>query len=147
MAKEFFKLKFSFSKDGGVTDTTSIANLMGYALPVNEADGNNFVSEFADTCYDLYDKFETEGVYGIEKVVTNFGIHYIMFTGVINQGILSLEDEFTLVSDQKVGDYFYESILKKKESTISSDIGSVLYNQYSNAGLIEIKYDNYEDCL
>ncbi len=147
LAKEFFKLKFSFSKDGGVTDTTSIANLMGYALPVNEADGNSFVSEFADTCYDLYNKFETDGIYGIEKVVTNFGIHYIMFTGVINQGILSMEDEFTLVSDQKVGDYFYESILKDKESTISSDIGSVLYNQYNNAGLIEIKYDNYEDCL
>ena len=147
LAKEFLKLKFSFSKDSGVTDLTNLTNLVGYTLPTNEAEGNSFVSEFADTCYDLYNQFTTNGTYGIERVVTNFGIHYIMFTGVIGQGTLSLDDEFTLVSDQKVSDYFYEKILADKKSTISADIGSALYNQYNNADLIEIKYDSYEDCL
>lgn len=147
LAKEFFQLKFSFSKDGGVTDLTSITNLMGYALPTSEAEGNSFVKEFADTCYDLYDQFTTDGSYGIQKVVTNFGVHYIMFTGVMGQGTLTLDDKFTLVSDQTVGEYFYENILKDKENSISADIGSVLYNQYYNNGLIEIFCETYEDCI
>ena len=147
LAKEFFQLKFSFSKDGGVTDLTSITNLMGYVLPTSEAEGNSFVKEFADTCYDLYDQFTTDGSYGIQKVVTNFGVHYIMFTGVMGQGTLTLDDKFTLVSDQTVGEYFYENILKDKENSISADIGSVLYNQYYNSGLIEIFCETYEDCI
>ena len=147
MAKEFFKYKFSFSKDSGVTDLTSLVNLMGYSLPTNKADGNSFVTEFADTCYDLYEQYQTDGSYGIERVVTNFGVHYIMFTGVMSAGTLSLDDKFTLVSDQKVSDYFHDSLISDKESSVTADIGSVLYNQYFNAGKIEIKYDNYEDCL
>lgn len=147
LAKEFFKLKFSFSKDSGVTDLTNLTNLMGYVLPTSEAEGNSFVSEFADTSYDLYEQYLTDGTYGIKTVVTNFGIHYIMFTGVINSGTLSLDDEFTLVSDETVEDYFYESILSTKKSTISADVSSVLYNQYFNDGKIEMYCETYDECL
>ncbi len=151
LAKEFFKLKFSFSKDGGVADLTSLTNLVGYTLPKSQSEDNGFVTEFAETCYELYDQFlepeAGEKEYGIKRVVTNFGVHYIMFTGVINSGNLSLDDTFTLVSNQTVEEYFYEKLIASRQQTISSDIGSALYNQYLNDGKIEIKYDTYEDCL
>lgn len=149
LAEEFLKLKFSFSKDSGVTDLTSVLNLTGYALSTNRSDKNGYVTEFSDTCYALYDEYVESDYekYGILSVVTNFGVHYIMFTGVMNSGTLSLEDEFSLVTDQTVADYFYEAILTEKESAISSEISSLLYNQYYNAGLIEVYFDTYEDCL
>lgn len=151
LAKEFFKLKFSFSKDGGVTDLTSLTNLVGYTLPKSTAEESGFVAEFAETCYELYDQFlepeAGEKEYGIKRVVTNFGVHYIMFTGVINSGNLSLDDEFTLVSDQTVEEYFYEKLMASKQQSLSADVGSALYNQYLNDGKIEIKYDTYDECL
>ena len=147
LAKEFFKFKFSFSKDSGVTDLTNLTNLVGYVLPTNESEGSNFVAEFADASYDLYEQYQTNGTYGIKAVVTNFGIHYIMFTGVINSGTLSLDDEFTLVSDETVEDYFYEKILTTKKATITADVSSVLYNQYFSEGKIEMYCESYDDCL
>ena len=145
IAEEFFKLKYHYSKDGGVTDQTNLLNLMGYALPVDSTKDSGYVSEFNELAYELYNNFD--GNCKIGKVVTNYGVHYLMITGVLNKNVLGLEDTFSLVTKQKVKDFLYEQILTEELNNCSNRIGSELYNQYYAKGLIDIKFDKYEDVL
>ena len=149
LAEEFLKLKYSFSKDSNVTDLTNLTNLVGYTFSCNEEDDNGYIAEFSETAYDLYDEYVASNgtKYGIKKVVTNFGVHYIMFTGVASDTTLTLDDKFTMVRNETVYDYIYDSLLTDKMSNLTNSTTSLLYNEYKNANKIVVKFEHYEDCL
>ena len=149
LAEEFLKLKYSFSKDSNVTDLTNLTNLVGYTFSCNEEDDNGYIAEFSETAYDLYDEYVASNgtKYGIKKVVTNFGVHYIMFTGVVSDTTLTLDDKFTMVRNETVYDYIYDSLLTDKMSNLTNSTTSLLYNEYKNANKIVVKFEHYEDCL
>ena len=149
LAEEFLKLKYSFSKDSNVTDLTNLTNLVGYTFSCDEEDDNGYIAEFSETAYDLYDEYVASNgtKYGIKKVVTNFGVHYIMFTGVASDTTLTLDDKFTMVRNETVYDYIYDSLLTDKMSNLTNSTTSLLYNEYKNANKIVVKFEHYEDCL
>ncbi len=146
LAEEFFKLKFSYSKDSNVTDLTNLTNLIGYTFSQNKSDSNSYVAEFSETAYELYDEFKDNQTYGIKKVVTNFGVHYIMFTGEVKAEDLVLEDTFTMVRNQTVEDYIFDKLLSDKVTNKINDLTSLLYNEYKSNGDVEIICKTYEEC-
>ena len=70
---------------------------------------------------------------------------------------------FSMSTDQTVADYYHDKLLTEMQSAGSSNyylqamigssissvvyekVGSILYNEYSVAGKIDIKYSEYED--
>lgn len=146
LAEEFFKLKFSYSKDSNVTNLTNLTNLIGYTFSQNKLDSNSYVAEFSETAYELYDEFRDNQTYGIKKVVTNFGVHYIMFTGEVKSEDLALEDTFTMVRTQTVEDYIFDKLLSDKVTNKINDLTSLLYNEYKSNGDVEIICKTYEEC-
>ena len=132
-----------------MTDLTNLTNLVGYTFSCNEEDDNGYIAEFSETAYDLYDEYVASNgtKYGIKKVVTNFGVHYIMFTGVASDTTLTLDDKFTMVRNETVYDYIYDSLLTDKMSNLTNSTTSLLYNEYKNANKIVVKFEHYEDCL
>lgn len=171
--QEFYKLKFSYSKDGGVTDLTSLFNKVGYIFPEDRDDmTTSWVSEFSDAAYKLYDEYKLYGTFGVETFVSNYGVHVMIFAGETNAGqiaeptIDSLES--TLISyatTQTVADYYHDQILGELQTAKSTNasyylqamlgssvssvlyekVSSVLYNQYFVDGKIEIKIPEYKD--
>ena len=167
----FYKLKFSYSKDSGVTDLTNLFNKIGYTFPQNEEDMTaSWVSEFSDAAYELYDEYTDSGEFGVKTFVSNYGVHVMVFAGTMNYGpiaekdIESLESTyFCLSTDQTIADYYYDKLLNKMQSADSSNyylqamlgsnistavyekVSSILYNEYKVAGKIDIKYPNFED--
>lgn len=146
LAEEFLKLKFSYSKDSNVTDLTNLTNLIGYTFSCEKSDSNGYVSEFSDTAYELYNQFLTDGTYGMKKVVTNFGVHYILFTGLVSDTTLGLNDKFTLTRNETVADYLYDTLMTEKVSSAITDVTSILYNQYKSDDKVKIYCESYEDC-
>lgn len=169
--QSFYKLKFSYSKDGGVTDLDKLFNKVGYIFPSNEDDmTTSWVSEFTDAAYKLYDNYVDTGKFGVETFVSNYGIHIMIFAGTMNYGPIaektyeSLNSTyFSMSTDQTVADYYHDKLLTEMQSAGSSNyylqamigssissvvyekVGSILYNEYSVAGKIDIKYSKYED--
>ena len=169
--QSFYKLKFSYSKDGGVTDLDKLFNKVGYIFPSNEDDmTTSWVSEFTDAAYKLYDNYVDTGKFGVETFVSNYGIHVMIFAGTMNYGPIaektyeSLNSTyFSMSTDQTVADYYHDKLLTEMQSAGSSNyylqamigssissvvyekVGSILYNEYSVAGKIDIKYSEYED--
>lgn len=169
----FYKLKFSYSKDGGVTDLTSLFNKVGYTFPQDEEDMTaSWVSEFSKAAYELYDEYTNSGEFGIKTFVSNYGVHVMIFAGTMNYGpiaeknIESLESTyFCLSTDQTVADYYHDKLLNKMQSADSSNyylqamlgsnisttvyekVSSILYNEYKVAGKIDIKYPEYDDIM
>lgn len=169
----FYKLKFSYSKDSGVTDLTSLFNKMGYVFPENKEDNvNSWVSEFTDAAYELYDNYKTTGNFSTKIFVSNYGVHVMIFSGVIDAGpiaeknIDSLKNTyFSYATDQTVADYYYDAILSELQtgantysnhylqamlgsevsSVLYEKVSSILYNEYSVSGKIDIKYPEYDD--
>ena len=171
--QSFYKLKFSYSKDGGVTDLDKLFNKVGYIFPSNEDDmTTSWVSEFTDAAYKLYDNYVDTGKFGVETFVSNYGIHVMIFAGTMNYGPIaektyeSLNSTyFSMSTDQTVADYYHDKLLTEMQSAGSSNyylqamigssissvvyekVGSILYNEYSVAGKIDIKYSEYEDLI
>ena len=146
LAEEFLKLKYSYSKDSNVTDLTNLTNLIGYTFNCDESATNSYVAEFSDGAYELYNQFLADGTYGMKKVVTNFGVHYILFTGLVSNETLGLQDKFTLTRNETVADYLYDTIMTEKVSNVVTDVTSILYNQYKSENKVKVYCDNYEDC-
>lgn len=167
----FYKLKFSYSKDGGVTDLDKLFNKVGYIFPKHEEDmTTSWVSEFTEAAYKLYDNYVENGTYGVETFVSNYGVHVMIFAGTMNYGPIadktyeSLNSTyFSMSTNQTVADYYHDKLLTEMQSAGTSNyylqamigssissvvyekVGSILYNEYSVAGKIEIKYPEYED--
>lgn len=146
LAEEFFKLKFSYSKDSNVTDLTNLTNLIGYTFSQKSSDSNSYVAEFSETAYDLYDQYKADGTYGVQKVVTNFGVHYIMFTGEVKPSDLELTDTFTMTRNQTIADYIFDKLLSEKVTNKINDLTSLLYNSYKSDNKLEIICETYEEC-
>jgi len=175
LVQDFYKLKFSYSKDSGVTDLTSLFNKVGYIFPKYREDmTTSWVSEFTDAAYELYDTYKESGIYGIKYFVSNYGVHVMLFAGEMKSGavaeknIESLESTYvSYTTDQTIADYYYDKILQSKQTSNTSNssyylqamlgsnistvvyekVGSILYNEYTVAGKIDIKYPEYEDIL
>lgn len=173
--QEFYKLKFSYSKDSNVTDLTTVFNKVGYVFPeTREGMTGSWVSEFTNAAYELYDEYKTNGDYNYKIFVSNYGVHVMMFTGAMEAGpvaestIESLNKTFfTYTTDQTVADYIYDLLLNEKQNASSTNssyylqamlgssissvlyekVSSVLYNEYMVAEKIDIKYENYEDFI
>lgn len=170
--QDFYKLKFSYSKDGGVTDLTNIFNKVGYVFPSDEDQMTaSWVSEFTNAAYEVYDDFKREGVYTTRTFVSNYGIHVLQFTGELNQGpvadktIAALKSQYVSKTvDQTVYDYIHDLLLSEMLSSSSNSayyfqsmlgenvsavlyerVSSILYNQYVTQEKIEIKFPTYED--
>lgn len=174
----FYKLKFSYSKDSGVTNLASLFNKTGYIFPEERDDmTTSWVSEFTDAAYELYDEYKnnTEHKFGYRIFVSNYGVHIMIFAGEINSGavaektIESLESTYvSYATDQTIADYYYDKLLNELQSSSNSNnsayylqamlgsnissvvyerVGSILYNEYTVAGKIDIKYPEYEDIL
>ena len=176
--QDFYKLKFSYSKDSGVTDLNSLFNKVGYIFPENKDDmTTSWVSEFTDAAYKLYDTYKETGNFTVETFVSNYGIHVMIFAGEIKSGavaeknIASLESTYvSYATNQTVADYYYDQILQSMQagssnsnsnssyylqamlgnnisSVLFEKVGSILYNEYSVAGKIDVKYPEYDDIL
>lgn len=171
----FYKLKFSYSKDSGVTDLTTVFNKVGYVFPAAKADmTTSWVSEFTNAAYELYDTYKTDGTYDYKIFVSNYGVHIMMFTGTYEAGPIAQSSVeslkatyFTNTTDQTVYDYIYDLLLNEKQnssqtnssyylqamlgSSISSSlyerVSSVLFNEYTISGKIDIKYETYEELI
>ena len=167
----FYRLKFSYSKDGGVTDQDKLFNKVGYIFPENEEDmTTSWVSEFTDAAYKLYNNYLENKTFGVETFVSNYGVHVMIFAGTMNYGPIAEKTYESLAStyfcmsvDQTVADYYHDKLLTEMQSGGSTNyylqamigsnissvvyekVGSILYNEYSVAGKIEIKYPKYED--
>lgn len=162
----FYKLKFSYSKDSNVQDLTSVFNKVGYVFPENRKDmTTSWVAEFTNAAYDLYDQYKNNGDYNYTIFVSNYGVHVMLFTGVMEAGpvasanIESLETtHFAYTTDQTVADYIYDLLLSEMQSSTSDSsyylqamlgssvssvlyerVSSVLYNEYKTEGKIDIK--------
>ncbi len=146
LAEEFLKLKFSYSKDSNVTDLTNLTNLIGYTFSQSSSDSNSYIAEFSETAYDLYDQYKKDGTYGIQKVVTNFGVHYIMFTGEVKSSDLELTDTFTMTRSQTVEDYIFDKLLSEKVTNKINDLTSLLYNEYKSNDKVKIVCETYQEC-
>lgn len=176
--QNFYKLKFSYSKDSGVTNLDSLFNKVGYIFPENRDDmTNSWVSEFTDAAYELYEEYKnsSEHKFGYRIFVSNYGVHIMIFAGEIESGavaeknIESLESTYvSYATNQTIADYYYDKLLSEMQSSSSSSnsayylqamlgsnissvvyekVGSILYNEYTVAGKIDIKYPEYEDIL
>ena len=172
----FYKLKFSYSKDSGVTNLDTLFNKVGYIFPENREDmTTSWVSEFTDAAYKLYDTYKETGTFAVETFVSNYGIHVMIFAGELESGavaeknIESLNSTYvSYATDQTIADYYYDQILSSMQSgnqnndssyylqamlgsNISSvlyeKVGSILYNEYLVAGKVDVKYPKYEDII
>ena len=137
----------------------------------------SWVSEFTDAAYKLYDTYKETGNFTVETFVSNYGIHVMIFAGEIKSGaiaeknIASLESTYvSYATNQTVADYYYDQILQSMQagssnsnnnssyylqamlgnnisSVLYEKVGSILYNEYSVAGKIDVKYPEYDDIL
>ena len=144
--KEFYKLKFEFSKDSNVTDLTKLSNQYGYCLSTDSSESNSFVTEFSDCAYETYNEYKN-GKFVIKRCITDFGVHYLLCTGTTTAGQKGLNDTYSMVTDETIGDYIYETLVADAVKNCLSELESSLYNKYLNAGFIDVKYKNYKDVL
>lgn len=175
LVQDFYKLKFSYSKDSGVTDLTSLFNKTGYIFPEDEQDmTTSWVSEFSDAAYELYNEYLATNTFGVKTFVSNYGVHVMCFAGETEAGqvadntIDSLNNTyFSYAINQSIADYYYDKLLNEMQnasttnssyylqamlgsgvsSVLYEKVSSILYNEYSVAGKIDIKYPKYEDIL
>ena len=157
LANEFYRLKFSYSKDSKVTEIDTLLNKTGYVLNKDfETETNGFYPEFEDLAYELYETYLEKdpavGEYDIKTCVSVSGLHYMMINCVYEAGpicdgtIAGMKDTYvSLVTDQTVYDYIYELVLAEIEEDFTASITSSLYSKYSNDGLLKKVYETYEE--
>lgn len=162
LAEEFWKLKYYYSSDQlssdsktvTVRDTTELWNIMGYSFSTDSTKENSFVSEFSDCAYDLLSNFDENGEYTIGYCVTDYGVHFMMFTGVNVGGSVAEANyealsttRLSIVTNETIADYIYEVILAEKQSSIISNKLSELYSIYSSEKKIVKKVKSYSDFI
>lgn len=162
LAEGFWKLKYYYSSDQlssdsktvTVRDTKELWNIMGYSFSSDSSVENSFVKEFSDCAYDLLSNFDNNKDFTIDFCVTDYGVHFMMFTGVNVKGSVSEANfealsskRLSIVTNETIADYIYEIILGEKQSSIISSKLSELYSIYSSEKKIVKKMKSYNDFI
>lgn len=105
--RKFESLIFKYNTDPGIFN-----NVNGYGMqytPENLA-SSGYMTEFTQTAFELYE----QGVLGaIKTAVTDYGVHVIMLSSVVKNGVREL-GEYTSVFKDGLHDTTYEKALRKE---------------------------------
>lgn len=167
LIEKFWELKYYYSTDKLTTssstttvkDTDSLWNLYGYTYTTDKDKLDSSYSTsglmklFNDTVYSVLDYYKTNNSYTISSCVTDYGVHYILFTGYAPNGKIAEENYESLsstyispVTNETVADYIYEIILSSdKQSTFVNDKIAELASKYTNEGKIKKIVSEYKD--
>ena len=136
--KEFSKLVYKYSTDPG-----SIELRYGYKEVIEGT--SSYVPEFAEACKELYENGKIGAISG--KVVTDYGVHIIMLTG-LNDGerIIGLDGYASNSDNRTVREYIEDELYQNKYNKIYSDwIVNNITNTY-NAN-VEVYNSIFENIL
>lgn len=164
MAKKFFEYKFYYSSDkvstssGTVNADTksldSLWNLLGYVFASDSSEKNNFAKEFSNAAYELYDAYNADQTFAINYAVTDYGVHFMMFTGLTPGGPVAESNyeslsstKVSIMTNQTIADYIYELLLKEKGDKLISERLSALNSEYYKDNKIIKHYGTYEDFI
>ena len=127
------------------TDPGAFDNDKGYVVKYKLDDGEKetYMQEFADAARDMRDTLEVGRVYA-QPVVTDYGVHIMYLSSVVNKGAVSINDATSPNGSQTYYELLEEPIKNARESASytewQNNILTYNYNKYSN-----IYTDNFSD--
>ena len=117
------------------TDPGAFDNDKGYVVKYKLDDGERetYMQEFADAARDMRDTLEVGQVYN-DLVVTDYGVHIMYLSSVVNKGAVSINDATSPNGSQTYYDLLEEPIRKARESAS--------YNEWQN-NILTYNYNKY----
>lgn len=127
------------------TDPGAFGNDKGYVVKYKLDDGERetYMQEFADAAREMRETLEVGQVYS-KLVVTDYGVHIMYLSSVVNKGAVSINDATSPDGSQTYYDLLEEPIKNARESASytewQNNILTYNYNKYS-----KMYTDNFSD--
>ena len=134
--KEFSKLVYKYSTDPG-----SIELRYGYKEVIEGT--SSYVPEFAEACKELYENGKIGAISG--KVVTDYGVHIIMLTGLNNgERIVGLDGYASASDNLTVREYIEDELYQNKYNKIYNDwvVANIINAYNANVEVYNAIFEN-----
>ncbi len=159
----FVQYVYTYTNDDSSLGSDALIEQIGYAISTDPDEDGGLMSEFADGGRTLYNNYKNNGYYIGEEilpVVTDYGVHLMMLSGVYKQGeIVSLQKadgtdktdaeiieelantKIVAFSNKTLLNYVYDCL---KEEELSSYYSTHLYEIFE-AAKTENKFEVYRE--
>ena len=169
----FNKYAWTYSNDTGSLTNEKLSGVLGFTISSETDKRGNFVKDFANGARSLYEAYlqdKTANNIGetILPVVSDFGVHLMMLTGVYEGGavvdvagktdaeiVSELKSKYVSnLTDQTLYEYFYDMLKEElvgDSGTYFNDFRNALVKSYKDANLIKevdkMSYDELQDAI
>ncbi|MBQ7466721.1 MAG: hypothetical protein IJS74_01460 [Clostridia bacterium] len=137
----FQEFSWKYSEDTGSLVSDKLSGVMGFTINNKANENGSWVKEFAEGARELLANADNhDGTYNfgneIKAVVSDYGVHLMMLTGVYNKGeVVSTTKEVT------------DDIVDKTDAEIVSELKNTYISNLTTESLYEYIYDLIKDEL
>ncbi len=169
----FNEYAWKYSGDTGSLTSDSLAGVLGYTISSEKDNHGSFVKDFANGARELYEAYvaggENSGIgETISSVVSDYGVHLMMLTGVYEGGaVVDVEDKtddqiieelqsnyVSNLTKETLYEYVYDLIKESligDSGTFFTDFRNALVKQYKDDNLIvyvdKMTYDELNSAI
>ena len=170
----FNKLTWEFTEDTSLLVNDKLKGILGFAISSEDYEHGSLVKDFTNGARELYEEYKTTNEYGtIKFVVSDYGIHIMMLTGVYDEGsvadvvytagevniaatIANLKNaKVSNLTNQTIYEYVYDQLKNEylgDNGTYFSNRINKLVKEYRDSGKVKYEkerptYDELMDAL
>lgn len=159
----FNKLTWEFTEDTSLLVNDKLKGVLGFAISSENYEHGSLVKDFTNGARELYEEYKTTNQYGtIKFVVSDYGIHIMMLTGVYDEGpvadvvytagevniaatIANLKNaKVSNLTNQTIYEYVYDQLKNEylgDNGTYFSSRINKLVKEYRDSGKIKYEKD------